>query len=66
FQFPLGQEMRKEGFPFEGFCVGAGIPSTDKAAEIIEGLKSSGIEHLDLKPGSVDGIRQVVNIAAAN
>ncbi|KAJ3768531.1 MaoC like domain-containing protein [Lentinula raphanica] len=41
------------------------FPLTDKAAEIIEGLKSSGIKHLGLKPGSVDGIRQVVNIAAA-
>ncbi|KAJ3783459.1 fatty acid synthase [Lentinula aff. detonsa] len=66
FQFPLWQEMRKEGFPIEGFCIGAGVPSTEKAAEIIEGLKSAGIKHLGLKPGSVDGIRQVVNIAASN
>ncbi|KAJ3916064.1 fatty acid synthase [Lentinula edodes] len=66
FQFPLWQEMRKEGFPIEGFCIGAGVPSTEKAAEIIDGLRSSGIKHLGLKPGSVDGIRQVVNIAAAN
>lgn len=66
FQLPLWQEMRKEGFPIEGFCIGAGVPSTEKAAEIIDGLRSSGIKHLGLKPGSVDGIRQVVNIAAAN
>jgi fatty acid synthase subunit alpha, fungi type len=38
FQFPLLQEMRREGLPIEGFCVAAGIPSTEKAAEIIEGL----------------------------
>ncbi|KAE9398408.1 hypothetical protein BT96DRAFT_994889 [Gymnopus androsaceus JB14] len=43
-----------------------GVPSTKKAAEIIEGLRSAGIKHLGLKPGSVDGIRQVINIAAAN
>ena len=32
FQFPLWQEMRREGLPIEGFCVAAGIPSTEKAA----------------------------------
>lgn len=66
FQWPLWQEMRKEGLPIEGFCVAAGIPSTEKAAEIISGLKEAGIKHVAFKPGSVDGIRQVVNIAAAN
>lgn len=66
FQFPLWQEMRKEGLPIEGFCVAAGIPSTEKAAEIIDALRSAGIKHVSFKPGSVDGIRQVVNIASAN
>jgi fatty acid synthase subunit alpha, fungi type len=66
FQFPLLQEMRKEGLPIEGFCVAAGIPSTEKAAEIIDGLRNAGIKHVAFKPGSVDGIRQVVNIAKAN
>lgn len=66
FQFPLWQEMRKEGLPVEGFCVAAGIPSTEKAAEIIDGLRSAGIKHVAFKPGSIEGIRQVVAIAAAN
>ncbi|EAU85370.1 fatty acid synthetase alpha subunit [Coprinopsis cinerea okayama7 len=66
FQFPLWQEMRKEGLPIEGFCVAAGIPTTEKAVEIIDGLKNAGIKHVSFKPGSVDGIRQVINIAAAN
>ncbi|KAF8314904.1 hypothetical protein DL93DRAFT_2166952, partial [Clavulina sp. PMI_390] len=66
FQFPLWQEMKREGLPIEGFCVAAGIPSTEKAAEIIDGLRSCGIKHVAFKPGSVDGIRQVVAIAAAN
>jgi fatty acid synthase subunit alpha len=66
FQFPLWQEMRKEGLPIEGFCVAAGIPTTEKAVEIIGGLKDAGIRHISLKPGSVEGIRQVINIAAAN
>ncbi|EJU05022.1 fatty acid synthase [Dacryopinax primogenitus] len=66
FQFPLWQDMRREGVPVEGFCVAAGIPSTEKAAEIIGALKAAGIRHIAFKPGSVDGIRQVVNIATAN
>ncbi|CAE6423597.1 unnamed protein product [Rhizoctonia solani] len=64
FQFPLWQEMRREGLPIEGFCVAAGIPSTEKAKEIIDGLRTAGIRHVSFKPGSVDGIRQVVNIAS--
>jgi len=66
FQFPLWQEMRREGLPVEGFCVAAGIPSTEKAAEIIGALRAAGIKHVAFKPGSVDGIRQVVNIAVSN
>ena len=57
--------MRKEGLPIN-FCVAAGILSTEKAAEIIEGLAGAGIKHVAFKRGSVDGIRQVINIAAAN
>jgi enoyl reductase-like protein len=66
FQYPLWQEMRREGLPIEGFCVAAGIPTSEKATEIISNLKSAGIKHIAFKPGSVEGIRQVVNIAAAN
>ncbi|KAJ7082229.1 acyl transferase domain-containing protein [Mycena belliarum] len=58
--------MRREGLPIEGFCVAAGISSTEKAAEIIAGLRDAGIRHVAFKPGSVEGIRQVVAIAAAN
>ncbi|KAF8287733.1 hypothetical protein DL93DRAFT_2234536 [Clavulina sp. PMI_390] len=66
FQFPLWQEMKREGLPVKGFCVTAGIPSTEMAIEITDGLRSCGIKHVAFKPGSVDGIRQVVAIAAAN
>ena len=58
FQLPLWQEMRKEGLPIN-------ISTTEKAVKIINGLKAAGIRHLAFKPGSVNGIRQVVNIAAA-
>ncbi|KAF9648674.1 fatty acid synthase [Thelephora ganbajun] len=50
FQLPLWQEMRREGLPIEGFCVAAGIPTTEKAAEIIEGLAKAGIKHVSFKP----------------
>lgn len=66
FQYPLWQEMRKEGLPIDGFCVAAGIPSLEKAAEILENLKASNIKHVSFKPGSVDGLRQCAAIAAAN
>ena len=66
FQFPLWQEMRREGLPIEGFCVAAGMPSSEKATEIITALQAAGIKHISFKPGSVEGIRQVCNIAAAN
>ncbi|KAF5368157.1 hypothetical protein D9615_010208 [Tricholomella constricta] len=66
FQFPLWQEMCKEGLLIEGFCVVAGIPSTEKADDIIDDLKRTGINHVAFKPASVNGIRQVINIAAFN
>jgi fatty acid synthase subunit beta len=66
FRMPLWQEMIKEGLPIEGFCVAAGIPSTKKAVEIIDGLRQAGIKHVAFKPGSVEGIRRVVSIAATN
>ena len=47
-------------------CVAAGIPTTKKAIEIIDGLKAAGIKHVAFKPGSVKGIHQVISIIAAN
>ncbi|KAE8186326.1 hypothetical protein A4X06_0g8244 [Tilletia controversa] len=65
-QLPLWQEMRHGGLPLQSFWVAAGIPSTENAKEIIAGLRDLGIEHVAFKPGSVDAIRQVCSIAAAN
>jgi fatty acid synthase subunit beta len=48
--------MRNEGLLIEEFCVAAGIPSTENAAEIIEGPRIVGVKHVAFKPGSVDGI----------
>ncbi|SPO24499.1 related to fatty acid synthase, beta and alpha chains [Ustilago trichophora] len=65
-QYPLWGQMRREGFPCKGFTVAAGIPSTEKAKEIIDGLKAAGIEYVGFKPGTADGLRAVAAIAAAN
>ncbi|PWN49501.1 hypothetical protein IE53DRAFT_363101 [Violaceomyces palustris] len=65
-QLPLWQQMRREGLPCQSFCVAAGIPSTEKAKEIIDGLRDSGIESIWFKPGNADGIRQTVAIAASS
>lgn len=46
FQLHLWQEMCREGLPIEGLCVAAGIPTTEKAAEIVGNLKSTGIRHV--------------------
>ncbi|TFY83042.1 hypothetical protein EWM64_g962 [Hericium alpestre] len=44
----------------------AGIPATEKAAEIIEGLASAGIRHVSFKPVPSMASDKVVIIAAAN
>lgn len=64
--FPLWQKMRKEGLPMEGFCVAVGISTMKKAVKIIMGLKAACVKRVAFKPGSVNGIRHVINIAAAN
>ncbi|RUP46910.1 fatty acid synthase [Jimgerdemannia flammicorona] len=66
FQYPLVQIMRQEGLPMEGVCVAAGVPSPDVANEIMQNLHDSGIKHVSFKPGSVETIRAVISIAAAN
>jgi len=69
FQLPLWQEMRPEWLPIEGFCVAAGIPTADSVPrrQLRSLMVSSPLGFvMSFKPGSVEGIRQVVNIAGAN
>jgi fatty acid synthase subunit alpha len=66
FQFPLACTLRGEGVPIEGFTIAAGIPSLEKANEVIHALRSAGVRHVAFKPGSVEGILQVVSIANQN
>ncbi|KAL1956696.1 hypothetical protein VTO42DRAFT_6946 [Malbranchea cinnamomea] len=62
-QIPLIRKLRAEGLPIEGLTIGAGVPSIEVANEYIETL---GIKHIGFKPGSMDAIQQVINIAKAN
>ena len=62
-QIPLLGKLRADGVPIEGLTIGAGVPSIEVAQEYIETL---GLKHIAFKPGSVDAIQAVVNIAKAN
>ncbi|EZF78928.1 hypothetical protein H105_00065 [Trichophyton soudanense CBS 452.61] len=62
-QIPLLAKLRADGVPIEGLVIGAGVPSIEVANEYIETL---GIKHIGFKPGSLDAIQQVINIAKAN
>jgi fatty acid synthase subunit beta len=62
-QIPLLAKLRADGVPIEGLTIGAGVPSIEVANEYIETL---GIKHIAFKPGSVEAIQQVINIAKAN
>ena len=62
-QIPLIAQLRADGVPIEGLTIGAGVPSIEVANEYIETL---GIKHISFKPGSIEAIQQVINIAKAN
>ncbi|OCL04747.1 beta subunit of fatty acid synthase [Glonium stellatum] len=62
-QIPLIGKLRADGVPIEGLTIGAGVPSIEVANEYIETL---GIKHIAFKPGSMEAIQQVINIAKAN
>ncbi|KAI1340430.1 beta subunit of fatty acid synthase [Xylariaceae sp. FL0016] len=62
-QIPLLGRLRAEGVPIEGLTIGAGVPSIEVAQEYIETL---GLKHISFKPGSMEAIQSVINIANAN
>ncbi|KAK6085522.1 Fatty acid synthase subunit beta 1 [Seiridium cupressi] len=62
-QIPLIGRLRAEGIPIEGLAIGAGVPSLEVAQEYIDTL---GLKHIAFKPGSMEAIQAVINIAKAN
>ncbi len=65
FQYPAVKAMRKEGYPIDGFTIGAGVPSFEPACEIVESLREAGIKHISFKPGSTQSIFDIVKVAQA-
>jgi len=63
FQFPLVLKLRREGYPVLGITIGAGVPSYDRAMDILSDMVSAGIHHISFKPGSLDSINAVIKIA---
>ncbi|KAJ2654489.1 fatty acid synthase alpha subunit Lsd1, partial [Coemansia sp. RSA 1199] len=66
FQFTTLLRLRREGLPIAGLCIGGGVPSFDKALEIISKLRSAGIRHMSFKPSSAEAVRHVIKIAQAS
>ena len=62
-QIPLLAQLRADGVPIEGLTIGAGVPSIEVAQEYIDTL---GIKQIAFKPGSMEAIQAVINIAKAN
>ena len=61
----LVQRARAAGSAVDAVVVTAGIPDLDDALALVEDLRSSGIEYVAFKPGTVEQIRQVLAIADA-
>lgn len=66
FQFPAVLRMRKSGVPIRSVTIGAGVPTTDRALEIIHDLQAVGINTIAFKPGSSEGIQSALDIARAS
>ncbi|PWY75218.1 beta subunit of fatty acid synthase [Aspergillus sclerotioniger CBS 115572] len=59
-QTRLIKKLIRKGVPIDGLTIGAGVPSLEVAREYIDDL---GIKHISFKPGSVDAIQAVLQIA---
>ncbi|OQS01704.1 fatty acid synthase subunit alpha [Achlya hypogyna] len=63
FQFPMIKKMRQEGIPIEGVTVAAGIPTPEKADQVLTELLSVDIKVVSFKPSSIASILEVLTIA---
>lgn len=61
--YPLLPKLKREGYPIEGVTISAGIPTREKAAEILRTFNENGIWCNSFKPGSDQQIRSVLEIA---
>lgn len=59
-QIPLIRQLIRKGYHIEGLTIGAGIPSAEVVRDYIQTI---GLKHISFKPGSIDSIMQVIDIA---
>jgi len=64
FQFPMIEKLCTRGEPIDSITVAAGVPSPEKAKEIVEACKRSGMRYVSFKPGTADAIEQVLALAS--
>ncbi len=62
-QIPLIRQLIREGVPVDGITIGAGVPSVEIAHDYITTI---GLKYIGFKPGSVESVRQVIDIANAH
>jgi len=58
--------MREDGLPIDSITIAAGVPTPERASEVLADVRKSGMRMVSFKPGSVSAINQVVNIAQQN
>ncbi|OKL49280.1 type I polyketide synthase [Boudabousia marimammalium] len=59
-------KARSAGAPINGVTISAGIPEVAEASDLIASLKAEGFPYICFKPGTVEQIRSVLQIADAN
>ncbi|KAF0695022.1 hypothetical protein As57867_014085, partial [Aphanomyces stellatus] len=57
------KKMRQRGIPVQGFTISAGVPSPDVSKSILTDLLAAQIYVVGFKPGTIDAILAVLDIA---
>lgn len=63
FQFPAALSLRRQGYPIEAITIAAGVPTLNTADDVMSQLESAGILIVGFKPGTIDAINRVIQIA---
>jgi fatty acid synthase subunit beta len=58
--------MASTGTPFESITVAAGVPTPEKAEEIMAAARAMGLRYISFKPGSLSSIYDTVELAVLN
>eukprot|EP01138_Halocafeteria_seosinensis_P008004 gb/GECG01008178.1/.p1 GENE.gb/GECG01008178.1/~~gb/GECG01008178.1/.p1 ORF type:complete len:4308 (+),score=574.12 gb/GECG01008178.1/:1-12924(+) len=64
FQFPAALKLRRDDkIPIKAITIAAGVPSVEKGVEIVGECIASGMSFVGFKPGSLDAIYRVLEVA---